>query len=94
MPHERPLLQRKNLRISPHLRSIPYKRCTMPCRIRRRATRSPDCCAATTLSVKQRLAREKKQDRQEAESGVLEDQPGNPQPPALSRQQPREHGRA
>jgi hypothetical protein len=85
------LLQRKNLRIYPHLRSIPYKRCMMACRLRRRARRSPNCCAAKTLSVQQRLPREKQEHHQEAESGVLEDQPGEPQPLAFSGQQPRKH---
>ena len=88
------LLQRKNLRISPHLRSIPYKRCMMACKLRRRAMRSPGCFVATTLGVQQSLAREEKQDHQQAESGVLEDHPGEPQPPALAGQQPRKHRRA
>jgi hypothetical protein len=91
MRPERRLLQRKKLRISPHLRWIPYKRCMMACRLRRRARRSPGCYAATTLSVHQRLPRKKQEDRQQAEGGVLEDEPGEPQPAAFSGQQPGKH---
>jgi hypothetical protein len=94
MRPESRLLRRKNLRIYPHLRSIPYKLCMMACRLRRRARRSPSCCAAKTLNVQQRLPREKQEHHQEAEGGVLEDQPGKPQPLAVSCQQPRKHRRA
>jgi hypothetical protein len=64
------------------------------CRPRRRATPWMGCCAATTLSVQQRLAREKDQDQEQAENRVLEDQPGDPQPATLTGEKPGEHGGA
>lgn len=94
MRPKRRLLRRRNLRISPHIRWIPYKRCTTACGLPRRATPWGGCYAITTLGVPQSLPREKEQHHQQAENGVPEDKPGDAQPATLAGKQPGQHGDA
>ena len=54
----------------------------------------PACCAGTTLSVQQRFPREQEQNHQQAERGVFEDRPGDPQPATLAGDQPGQQGGA